>query len=165
MPVLALSILAATGHVTLAPSFAWLGRWDVAVVFGLATLIEIAADKYAGVDNILDSVGIVVRPLAGALLASSLLANMDPLLGLAAGIIVGGGLAGMVHLGKAKLRLASSAFTGGLANPVVSVLEDALAVIATILSIIVPALMALAVVLGVGFLIRFWTRARHPAKA
>jgi uncharacterized membrane protein len=143
LPPLAVSLLALGGYITLAPQFQWMARWDVALVFGIAAVLEIVADKYPGVDNLLDGAGLVVKPLAGALLASSVITGMDPLLALTLGIIVGGGVAGTVHLAKAKLRLASTAFTGGLANPVVSFFEDAFAVIGTALAVVWPVLVAI----------------------
>ena len=37
VPLLALSIAAVTGHLDLAPDFAWLGSWPALVVFAVAT--------------------------------------------------------------------------------------------------------------------------------
>ena len=166
LPPLAVPLLALSGYVTLAPQFAWMGRWEVALVFGLAVLIELAADKYPGVDNLLDAAGIVIKPLMGALLASSIITGLDPLLALAVGIILGGGLAGAVHLGKAKLRLLSTSFTGGLANPIISFIEDALAVVWTLIAAWLPVITGVAALLGVLWIARLlWRHARrHPAE-
>lgn len=129
IPPLALSLFAISGHITLSPQFAWLARWEVAAVFGLAVVIEIVADKYPGLDHALDAVALVIKPAMGALVASSVITGVDPLLALCLGIILGGTTAGVVHLGHAKLRLLSTAFTGGLGNPVLSLVEDAVAVV------------------------------------
>ncbi len=161
LPPLAVSLLALGGYITLAPQFAWMARWDVALVFGIAAVLEIVADKYPGVDNLLDGAGLFVKPLAGALLASSVITGMDPLVALALGIIVGGGVAGTVHVAKAKLRLASTAFTGGLANPVVSFFEDAFAIIGTVLAVVWPVVVAVGLALVAVFAWRF-VRRRHP---
>jgi len=128
VPPLALSLFAMSGHITLSPQFQWLARWEVAAIFGIAVVLEILADKYPGIDHVLDSIGLVVKPAMGALLASSLITSIDPVLGLIIGIIVGGTTAGVVHAGRAKLRLVSTAFTGGLGNPVISFIEDALSI-------------------------------------
>jgi len=128
VPPLALSLFAMSGHITLSPQFQWLARWEVAAIFGIAVVLETLADKYPGIDHVLDSIGLVVKPAMGALLASSLITSIDPVLGLIIGIIVGGTTAGVVHAGRAKLRLVSTAFTGGLGNPVISFIEDALSI-------------------------------------
>lgn len=129
IPPLALSLFAMTGYITLNPQFAWLARWEVAAIFGLAVIIELVADKFPGVDHALDTAGLVIKPALGALLASSVITGVDPLLALIIGIIVGGGTAGIVHVGRAKLRLLSTAFTGGMGNPVLSYVEDGVAVV------------------------------------
>jgi len=126
---LALSLFAMTGHITLSPQFSWLASWEAAVIFGLAVVIEIVADKYPGVDHALDAAALVIKPAMGALLASSVITGIDPLLALCLGIIVGGTTAGVVHVGRSKLRLLSTAFTGGMGNPVLSLVEDVVAVI------------------------------------
>lgn len=126
---LALSLFAMTGHITLSPQFSWLASWEAAAIFGLAVVIEIVADKYPGVDHALDAAALVIKPAMGALMASSLITGIDPLLALCLGIIIGGTTAGVVHVGHAKLRLLSTAFTGGLGNPILSLIEDGVAVV------------------------------------
>ena len=56
-----------------------------------------------------------------------------------------------VHLVKAKVRLLSSALTATIANPVLSILEDIVAVISTVLAFVVPIL-----VLGAAALLLFF---------
>jgi hypothetical protein len=148
LPPLALSLLALSGQITLAPGFAWLARPEVAAVFGVAAVLEILGDKYPGVDHFLDAAGLIVRPLAGALVASSLITGMDPLLGLCLGIILGAGAAGAVSLAKTKLRLLSSGVTAGLGNPVLSLLEDGASLTGTLVGVIAPLLAGLLAVAG-----------------
>jgi len=162
LPPLAVSLLALSGHVTLAPGFDWMGRWDVAAVFGLAAMLEIIADKYPGVDHALDAAGLVLKPAMGALLASSIITGMDPLTALCIGIIVGGGTAGIVHVGKAKVRLLSTGFTAGLANPLLSTLEDVGAAIWTVLAISLPYLTVLALIVGGVLIARLLSHRRAP---
>jgi len=126
---LALSLFAMTGHITLSPQFSWLASWEAAAIFGLAVVIEIVADMYPGVDHALDAAALVIKPAMGALMASSVITGIDPLLALCIGIIVGGTTAGVVHVGHAKLRLLSTTFTGGLGNPILSFIEDGVAVV------------------------------------
>jgi hypothetical protein len=65
-------------------------------------------------------------------------------------------------MAKSTLRAASSAATGGLANPALSFVEDALAVVILILAVLVP----LVVVALVGITLYFatrWLRRRRAA--
>lgn len=158
VPLTAVSLLAWTGHLSLAPQFHWLGEPVPVLVFALAAILEIVADKYPGLDHALDAAGLVIKPLAGALLASSLISGMDPTLSLVLGIITGVAAAGTVSLVKAKTRLLTTSFTGGLANPVLSVAEDATSIGGTALSILVPLLSGIGAIVLLVFL---WRKAAH----
>ena len=147
IPPLAISLLAQAGYITLAPGFEWMARWEVAAIFCLAAILEIVADKFPGVDNFLDAAGLVVKPAAGALLASSIITGMDPMVALVLGLIVGGATAGTIHVAKAKLRLLSTGFTGGMGNSALSWLEDVLALTGTALGYMLAPLAAICVIL------------------
>jgi hypothetical protein len=161
LPLAAISLMAQAGQITLAPGFEWLGSWQALAVFGLAAILEIMADKYPGVDHVLDAIGLVVKPLAGALLATSLITGMDPLVAATLGIITGGVAAGTLHVAKSKLRLASTALTGGLGNPVLSFVDDGASVLGTVLAFAAPVLSAVLVIGGVAMLWRALLRHRR----
>lgn len=151
LPLFAISLLSLTGHITLAQGFDWLSTSEAAIVFGVAVLLEILADKVPVLDNALDATGLVVKPLAAALLSTSLITGMDPLLAMVLGLVIGGTVAGTVHLGKAQLRAGSTIMTAGAGNPVLSVVEDFISVAGTGFAIIAP------VVIGVLVLfLLFW---------
>jgi hypothetical protein len=95
----------------------------------------------------------VIKPLAGALLATSVITGLHPLLSAVLGIVVGGITAGTLHVARAKLRLASSALTAGLANPVLSFADDGASVLGTVLAFAAPALGALLVT---GLVVWLW---------
>jgi len=154
IPPFAVSLFAMTGHVALAPQFSWMGRWEVAAIFGVAMVCELVADKYPGVDHALDTAGLFIKPALGALLASSVITGVDPVLGLCIGIILGGGVAGVVHVGRAKLRLLSTSFTGGMGNPVLSFVEDAVAVVWSAVMPWVAVVTGVLVIFGLGWLLR-----------
>src|SRR5438067_2125542 len=65
--------------VSLAPSFAWIGATPSLIVFGSAVIFELAGDKFPAVDHALDAAGLVVKPVAGTILAASFFTQMDPL--------------------------------------------------------------------------------------
>ncbi len=137
---------AATGH------FAWLGSPVALGALGIAALLEVAGDKIPAVDHALDSVGTIVRPAMGALAAGAVLNTHDPATGALLGLIVGAPIAFGMHGAKATTRGASSVTTLGLANPVVSVLEDVAALLtvaaAFFIPILVPLLLLIAALVG-----------------
>ena len=157
--LLGLGLAASTGLRTflpllmlaLAARFGWFGielneqmRWlhaDAAIAaLGVAAALEFAADKVPVLDNALSGLGLVVRPLAAALAAGSLFVGVDPLLAAVAGIIVGAPTALAFNAAQGGLRLASTAATGGLANPVVSLFEDVLAFFTALFALLAPVL-------------------------
>lgn len=148
LPLAGVSLLAWTGRLDLHPSFAWLGHPASALCFTTALLAEAVGDKIPAVDHALDAVGVLLKPIAGALVTASFIQDMDPLLALVAGLASGGLVAEGVHLVKAKVRLASSVLTGTLANPLLSLAEDFVALLGVVLSVVVPVLVLVGVGLG-----------------
>lgn len=133
------------------------------ITVGVLYLIEFVADKIPAVDHFWDLIQTFVRPFAGAVLALGAAREEMPLAVLVLASVIGGGTALTTHIGKASLRGASTASTGGLANPVLSLIEDVFAFAQTILAIFVPWIMlALALTLFLVLLI-WWTR-RRPVK-
>lgn len=114
----------------------------VAVLF----LIEATADKIPGADHVSDVLHSVLKPLAGAYLGFLAVSavNVGESLGIAAlsaAVVGGGSLSLATHSTKAGGRLASSHLTLGLGNSVLSLVEDAFAVGATVLLTRYPALL------------------------
>lgn len=164
LPLLLVSALAHQGYLELNPAFAFLGRQDALVVFGAATVLEILGDKFVAVDHFMDAVGTVVRPAAGALLASSMFVSLDPLTATALGLIVGGSSAFTVHAGKALARAKATALFplhGGLGNAALSVAEDAVTAVGLFLVTHAPwlaALVALVLMAGSIWLVLLFAR-------
>jgi len=75
-------------------------------------------------------------------------------------LIAGGGVAGIVHASMALIRGGSTATTGGLGNPVIATAELGGAVGASLLSLLVPGLLLIAVLILAGAGIRIWMRRR-----
>jgi hypothetical protein len=169
LPLLLLGGLGRWGLISLAPSFQFITSNRALILFGAATLVEIAGDKIPAVDHALDALSTVLRPAAGSLLAASVLWSVsDPLTALALGIAVGAPSALVPHAAKSTLRIASTAFTGGLANPVLSVLEDAAALLMFAITVLVPLLAATLVAVTGFFIVRKLHRrasAARPAAA
>jgi len=167
LPLLIAGILARLEVLSLGESYTFVGSTPALVCFGIATLLEIAGDKIPAVDHALDVGGTVVRPLAGSLLAASVMWQIDePLWALVLGVIVGAPSALAPHAAKAATRGVSTTLTAGFANPVLSIMEDVSAAAIAILAILVPTLTAAILVLAVFLGWRWWrNRSLRQARA
>lgn len=127
----------------LAGPFAWLGSTPALVALACATIAEFVADKIPLVDHALSVVGTVAKPAAGALAAAAAFSGLDPTTAAVAGLIIGAPTALGVHAAQSTARVASTATTGGLANPVFSLAEDVMAFFGALLSLAAPLLVPL----------------------
>lgn len=121
------SLAAFAGWVDLGPTLGWMGSPLALATFGAAIVFEVAADKIPAVDHAMDMLHVVVKPVAGGLVAYTLMEGADPLLAGVATVATGGAVLG-THAVKAGLRVGSSCTTAGTCNPVVSILEDLAAI-------------------------------------
>jgi Domain of unknown function (DUF4126) len=164
LPLLLAGALARGGFIELGPSFHFIASNRALVLFGAATVIEIVGDKLPAVDHALDALSTVLRPAAGTLLAASVMWQVsDPLTALALGAAVGAPSALVPHAAKSLLRAGSTALTGGLANPLLSFMEDAAAIVLFILAVVVPVLVAAGLLLVAFLVVRRFPR--RPASA
>lgn len=165
LPLLAAGLLSRFGYLDLGHSFEWMAKTPALVVFGSAVAFEVIADKVPVVDHALHAAESFVKPVAGTLVAASMFTNLDPTMAVVLGLIGGGTIAGAIHAAKGTTRVASTAITGGLGNPVLSILDDILAVGGIILAFLAPLLAALIVVVLVVGVIRLLTRRRRAPAA
>jgi uncharacterized protein DUF4126 len=166
LPLLVAGALSKAGLAELGPSFAWLGSWPALGLLGGATALEIAGDKIPVVDHVLDAVGTIIRPLTATLAAAAALVHVhDPMLALVLGLVVGAPVALAPHAAKANLRGLSTGTTGGLANPLLSVLEDILSLGITLLAFLVPVLVAITLLVAAWLTWRWLRRRRLAARA
>lgn len=164
LPLLVAGVVARLGVADLGPSFAWLASWPALSLLGVATAIEVAGDKIPVVDHALDAVGTVIRPLTGTVAAAAALVHVhDPLIALVLGLVVGAPAALAPHVAKSTLRGVSTGTTAGLANPLLSLLEDALSLFIAVLAFLVPFLALLFIVAGVWLTWRWLRRRRATA--
>jgi hypothetical protein len=155
LPLLLAGGMARLGYLQLGDSFAFLSSNKALLLFAVATLVEVVGDKFPTVDHALDVLGSVLRPAAGILLAASVIGQVtDPLTALALGVAVGGPSALVPDAAKSTARALSTGLTGGLANPVISLLEDAAVVAFFALALLLPLLAAGFVVAAAVFVAR-----------
>lgn len=163
LPLFVVSLLSHLGHIELSDGFEWMSSTSAVAGLGAAVLLELLADKIPVVDHVLDTVAVVVKPLAAMVAAASVMTELDPMLSTVVGLVLGGTMAQGVHLVKAKLRLLSSALTATVANPFVSIIEDILALMATILAFLLPVLLFVAALLVSLWGFRAWIGRRKQA--
>jgi hypothetical protein len=162
IPLLVVSLLARfTDWIELGKPWDTLESWWVIGILIILTIVEFFADKVPVVNHINDLLQTFVRPAAGAVVfaASSNVADVHPVLAMAAGLLIAGG----VHAAKAMaVRPAVSATTGGTGNVPVSIMEDVVSTLLSILSIVIPVLVAAIVILLVSLIIWWmWRRANR----
>jgi len=161
VPLLAMSIDEAYGHLTLACGFDWVGSYPALVAFSVATVVEITGYYIPWVDNLLDAIATPAAVIAGTLVTASIVTGASPFLKWSLAIIAGGGAAGVVQGTTVVARGASSASTGGLANPLIATIELAGSIFTSLLAILAPLLAVFVIAL---FLLIFGRKAFHKLR-
>lgn len=174
VPLLAPALLARwTDLVQLPAAWSWLeDPWAVGVLVVLLA-VEVVADKVPGVDHVNDLLQTVVRPVSGGLAvgAGTGQASLveDPSAWVSSGdwvpVLVGAGVALVVHLLKAGGRAVVNTTTAGLGAPVASTAEDVLAVGLALAALLLPALVLVLVVVLVLGVVRARGRRRRARAA
>ena len=129
-----------TGLLNLPEGYEFLSSWPAIGTLAALLVIEEVVDKVAGADHVNDLVQTLVRPAAGALVMLAVThGDLSPEVAAAAGLA----LAGTAHATKAGIRPLVTMGTAGIGNPVVSVIEDVVAVAAVVIALLVPVLVVL----------------------
>ena len=155
--MLATSIAALTGNLELGEGFTWLGEWPALIAFSVAAVTETIL-YYLPVPALGSLVDIVEGPLVfvrgNGSFRAQCFTDMGPVSCNGAwAAIAGGGSAEMLHVGDAGLRATTAGY-----NPLLSVSEDAGAVITPIVAIFLPVLIVflfLVLLVGAAFAIKF----------
>ncbi len=147
IPLFGVSLLSyfGIGIENFSDSFTWLGDLPALITFGVASVIEVFAYYIPFVDNLLDTIAVPLAAAAGTLISFSTMVEMEPLLQWTIALIAGGGVAGLIKGSSAVTRVASTATTGGIANPIISTVETGASVGMTALAVFIPVLAILAV--------------------
>jgi len=143
--------------------------WDtlsnpwIILMLCILVIIEMLADKLPAVNHINDLIQTVVRPAAGAIAfaaSANVVTDISPALALACGLLV----AGTVHIAKAGVvRPMVTATTGGAGNTPVSIVEDVISTVLSILAIVLPILIGTLLVVLASFII-WWLYKRLDKK-
>ena len=165
LPLFALSLAAYFDVWSLNESWEWIGSLPALIVLGVATLVEIFAYFIPWIDNLLDSVAVPLAAIAGTAVMVSTIANLDPVVTWSLAIIAGGGTATAIKGTSAAGRLTSTATTGGLANPVVAVVETGTATVVSAASIFAPIIAAVLVIIILSFVFWIYRKIRPRRKS
>ncbi|MBU6335992.1 MAG: DUF4126 family protein [Chloroflexi bacterium] len=147
IPLLTIGIVARfTDWITLGAPYDVLEHPALLITIGVLLALDLIGDKVPVVDHALHTVGVVVAPTAGAiafLAANSSAGLVHPVVAVICGVLA----AGLAHGTRAAARPIVTATTGGVGNPVISLLENLAALLLTILAFVAPVVAAVAVVL------------------
>jgi hypothetical protein len=143
IPLLALALAdRATSRVTLnAPYDILSSNLGIAILIILLT-VEVAVDKVPGIDHVNDIIQSFVRPAAGAIAAVAAtggVVTINPAIMVLVGVV----LAGSVNAVKVTTRPVVTVGTAGIFTPIVSLAEDAVPILASIVATFFPLLVIL----------------------
>ncbi|NHF59779.1 DUF4126 domain-containing protein [Flavobacteriaceae bacterium TP-CH-4] len=164
LPLFALSLAAYFNVWDLNENWQWIGSLAAVITLGVAMLVEIFGYFIPWVDNLLDSIAVPLAAIAGTAVMVSTVADLDPMVTWALAIIAGGGTATAIKGAGATGRLASTASTGGLANPIVSAVETGTAMVVTTASIFAPILAAVLVIIILAIVFSIYRKLRPRKK-
>lgn len=146
-----------SSDVELADPYSFLSSTPGLIIILLLLPVELVLDKIPGIDHLSDIVHTLIRPAAGGIAAAALASSTDELNTAVAGVI-GLGAAGIVHAAKMVIRPAITASTGGVGNPLASILEDAAAMVSSVCAIFIPLALLMVVPFVGGAVYLSWRR-------
>lgn len=133
-------------------------NWGIIVLL-LVLPIELVADKFPRLDHLNDLLHTAVRPAAGAIAFMAIASEDDqihPVLCLLLGLLI----AGAVHWFKTTNRPAVTVRTKGIGNPFLSMIEDAVVIVVSVLAVFMPWSMIVVLPLAGWYLVRAYRRMR-----
>ena len=163
IPLLVVGVIAHyTKWIVLSKPYDVLANPWVLIVVGMLLIVEMLADKIPAVNHVNDIIQTGIRPAAGAIIfaaSAHALTNVHPVIAIICGLLV----AGSVHVVKsAAVRPAVTATTAGAGNVPVSIAEDVVATVLSVLSVVIPLLVGILLVILIALVIWwFWRRANR----
>ena len=148
IPLLVVALLARfTDLLKLQSPWDALTSWWTIGLLVVLSIIEFFADKFPAVNHVNDLVQSLVRPAAGAIVfaaSANLVTDVHPVLSLSLGLLVASSVNAVKTL---AVRPAVTVTTGGAGNVPVSMAEDLLSTVVSILAVVVPVFIACLLVL------------------
>lgn len=138
VPLFALSLASFYAIIPLNEHWEWVGSNQAMVLLGIATLAEIMGYLIPWFDNLLDTIAVPLAAIAGTVVMVATVSDLSPVLTWVLAIIAGGGTATAIKGSASTARLATTATTAGIANPLVSAIETGSAIVMAVFSIFIP---------------------------
>ena len=137
-------------------SFVWVDdTWAIAI-FAVATLLEIGGYFIPWIDNLLDTVATPAAIIGGIFVTSaSLEGELDSSAQWTLSVIAGGSVSGVIQLGTVATRAISTGTTGGLANPIISLLEAVASILCILISLFLVAIIPIVIIFLIWKSIRY----------
>src|SRR5687767_10841346 len=151
--VTVLGLLQKFGSIKLPGGLDVLDNWWIIGVAGFLYAIEFVADKVPYVDSVWDVIHTFIRVPAGAVVAYAATNEMEASMMIIA-TLLGGGLALSSHGTKAALRAGANLSPEPVSNWTLSLVEDAIAFIGSLLAVFAPLVIAIVLILFAIFF--FW---------
>jgi hypothetical protein len=156
IPLLLVGLIARyTNLINLNQPWDTLAHPGIILLLCFLVIVEMLADKIPAVNHVNDLIQTLIRPAAGAIAfaaSANVVTDVSPVLALACGLLV----AGTVHVAKAgALRPAVTATTGGAGNIPVSIAEDIVSTVLSILAIVLPLLIGTLLIVLAAFIV-YW---------
>jgi uncharacterized membrane protein HdeD (DUF308 family) len=137
-----------------------IGSWWAIGLLVVLLGIEMTVDKIPAVDTLNDTIQTFIRPAAGALLFAAnanIITDIHPILAILAGLLI----AGTVHTTKGVVRPVVTATTAGTGNWLVSLVEDVISFVISLLAILIPLFAVIVLLVLLYFGIRWYRRRRR----
>ncbi len=150
-PLALLSIAVHFGWIAPGESLSWIGSFPAMICFIVACLLEVLGMLIPWVDHVLDVAGTPVAAVAGTLVMATQLASaagidttaVPPWTTWALAAVVGGGVATGVHVAAGTIRVGSTAVSGGILNPIFSIVETVASFALAALALVLPMIAAI----------------------
>lgn len=154
IPLLVVALLARfTDLLKLQSPWDALSSWWVIGILVVLSTVEFFADKFPAVNHVNDIIQSFVRPAAGAIVfaaSADVITDVHPVLSLGLGLLVSGSVNAVKTL---AVRPAVTASTAGAGNVPVSMAEDLVSTVISILAVVVPVVIGCLLVLATAWVI------------
>lgn len=168
IPFLVVALGARFTDVLVLPSgYEWIESWWAIGIAAVLLLAEVVLDKVPAVDTVNDAIQTFIRPSMGGLIfaASSAASEIDsssfmrenPWVGVVLGVVI----SGLVHTGKMAARPVVNVGTAGVGAPVVSTVEDGASIGLSLIALLAPVFVVVALALLAWLLVWMWVRVRR----
>jgi len=122
--------------------------------------IELIADKIPGIDHASDLLHSAIRPAAAAFIMMALTderGHFNAVVALLIGLLTGAGVHGL----KATTRPVITVSTGGVGNPLISMIEDVIVVVVSLVAIFLPLVLIAVIPVAAFALYRMYSRLKR----